>query len=140
MLCNYGFAHIFNENGHYSLNGFPVIFKQRVIDCFKQDWHSSLDNNSVLLYFKQFKPDFGYAPYLDIVNFPTRKWLSKLRLSVLTIRIQTGRYDRNNTPIEQRICLFCTVPDIEDEFHFIVKLCCVEGPMEDRCTSNKHSR
>ena len=54
LLCNYGFAHIFNENGHYSLNGFPVIFKQRVIDCFKQDWHSSLDNNSVLLYFKQF--------------------------------------------------------------------------------------
>ena len=50
------------------------------------------------------------------MNFPTRKWLSKLRLSVLPIRIQTGRYDRNNTPREQRICLFCAVPDIEDEF------------------------
>ena len=22
----------------------------------------------------------------------------------------------------------------------VVKLCCVEGPMEDRCISNKHSR
>ena len=65
MLRNYGFAHIFNEYGHYSLNGFPVIFKQRVVDCFKQDWHSGLDNNSVLLYFK---PDFGYAPCLDIGN------------------------------------------------------------------------
>ena len=107
---------MFNEYGHYSLNGFPVIFKQ--------NWHSSLDNNSVLLYLKQFKPDFGYAPYLDIVNFPTRKWLSKLRLSVLPIRIQPGRYDRNNTPIEQRICLFCTVPDIEDEFHVIIKCPC----------------
>jgi len=25
------------------------------------------DNTSVLLYFKQFKSDFGYATYLDIV-------------------------------------------------------------------------
>ena len=50
------------------------------------------------------------------MNFLTRKWLSKLRLSVLPIRIQIGRYDRNNTPREQRICLFCAVPDIEDEF------------------------
>ena len=73
MFCNYVFAHIFNEYCHYSLKGFPVIFKQRTIDCFKQNWHLNLDNNSVLLYFQQFKPDFGYAPYLDIVNFPTRK-------------------------------------------------------------------
>ena len=58
------------------------------------------------------------------MNFPTRKWLSKLRLSVLPIRIQTGRYDRNNTPKEQRICLFCTFPDIEDEFHVIIKCPC----------------
>ena len=47
-------------------------------------------------------------------------WPSKLRLSVLPIIIQTGRYDRNNTPTEQRISLFCTVPDIEDEFHVII--------------------
>jgi len=71
LLCNHGFANIFNEYGDYRLKGFPVIFKQSVIDCFKQDWHSSLDNNYVLLYFEQFKPDFGYASNLDIVNFPT---------------------------------------------------------------------
>jgi len=47
LLCNDGFAHIFNEYCHYSLNGVPVIFKQRVMYRFKQDWHSSLDNNSV---------------------------------------------------------------------------------------------
>ena len=78
----------------------------------------------MLLYFKRFKPDLGYAPYLDIVNFLTKKWLSKLRLSVLPIRIQTGRYDKNNTPREQRICLFYTVPDIEDEFQVIIKCPC----------------
>ena len=78
----------------------------------------------MLLYLKQFKPDFGYAPYLDIVNFPNRKWLSKLRLSVLPIIIQTRRYDRDNTPREQQICLFCTFPDIEDEFHVIITCTC----------------
>ena len=53
--------------------GISVIFKQRVIDCFKQDWHSSIYNNSVLLYLKKIKPDFSYVPYLELVNFPTRK-------------------------------------------------------------------
>ena len=38
--------------------------------------------------------------------------------------IQTRRYDRNNTPREQKVCLFCTAPDIEDEFHFIIKCPC----------------
>ena len=51
-------------------------------------------------------------------------WLSKHRLSVLPIRIQTGQYNRNNTPGEQRICLCCTVPNIEDEFHAIIKCPC----------------
>ena len=46
------------------------------------------------------------------------------KLTCHSHRIQTGRYDRNNTPREQRICLFCTAPDIEDEFHFIIKCPC----------------
>ena len=46
------------------------------------------------------------------------------KLTCHSHRIQTDRYDRNNTPREQRICLFCTVPDIEDEFYFIIKCPC----------------
>ena len=49
-------------------------------------------------------------------------------MSVLTISIQTGHYDSNNTPKEQRICLFYTVPDIEDEFYVIIKCPCYIDP------------
>jgi len=30
VLRNYGFAHLFNEYGHYSLNGFPVILNKEL--------------------------------------------------------------------------------------------------------------
>ena len=44
-------------------------------------------------------------------------------MSVLPLRIQNGRYARNNVPREQRYCLCCkSIVDIEDEFH-VVLLC-----------------
>jgi len=41
-------------------------------------------------------------------------------VSVLPLRIQNGRYARNNVPREQRYCLCCkSIVDIEDEFHVV---------------------
>ena len=44
---------------------------------------------------------------------------SKLRVSVLPLRIQAGRHGRNYIPHNTRYCLCCRPLDIEDEFHFI---------------------
>ena len=69
--------------------------------------------------YKIFKSSFLYESYLDFVPRNLRFFLTKLRLSVLPLRIQTGRYARNNEPREQRYCLCCQHLDIEDEFHFV---------------------
>ena len=47
-----------------------------------------------------------------------------LRLSVHPLRVQTGRYDRNRVPKNERYCLCCNSGDIEDEFHFICICSC----------------
>ena len=46
-----------------------------------------------------------------------RSFLSKIRISVRSLNIETGRY--NSTPREQRLCKFCP-SSVEDEKHFIL--------------------
>ena len=69
--------------------------------------------------------DFGTTPsYITKpLSFIQRKFMAKLRLGCLEIRIETGRYARPRLPEEARICQVCENPDqeIENEFHFIFK-------------------
>ena len=55
------------------------------------------------------------------LSFVQRKFLAKLRLGCLEIRIETGRYARPRLPEEARICQICQnqgqTP--EDEVHFL---------------------
>ncbi len=46
-----------------------------------------------------------------------RSLISQLRLGILPLRIETGRY--NNLGVNQRTCLVCNTNDIEDEHHFL---------------------
>ena len=50
-----------------------------------------------------------------------RAYITKLWLSVLPLRIQTGRYATQSTPRNERNCLLCNESDLEDEFHFVCK-------------------
>ena len=56
--------------------------------------------------------------------------MTKLRLGVLTLRIQTGKYEKKNNnkkyeykgasiPVEERFCLACKRSCIEDGKHFL---------------------
>ena len=41
-------------------------------------------------------------------------------LDAHSLRIHTGRYATNNTPRNERYCMFCNSLDLEDEYHFIL--------------------
>ena len=72
--------------------------------------------------FVKFK-DFSNTPaYITKpLSFIQRKFLAKVRLGCLEIRIETGRYARPRLPAEARLCQICTNDGqrIEDEYHFI---------------------
>ena len=72
--------------------------------------------------FNQLK-DFHSTPaYITKhLSFVQRKFIAKLRLGCLGIRIETGRYSRPRIPPESRICQICRNVElrIEDEFHFL---------------------
>ena len=46
-----------------------------------------------------------------------RSIIAQIRMGILPIRIETGRF--TNLKINERICQFCNLREIEDEIHFI---------------------
>ena len=43
--------------------------------------------------------------------------LAQLRMGILPLRIETGRY--TNMKIQDRLCQICNCGDVEDELHFL---------------------
>ncbi len=73
--------------------------------------------------YKLFKRSLTFEKYLcTISNITDRTNRTKLRLSAHNLRIERGRYERENNrmlPENKRICKFCTGNKIEDEYHFV---------------------
>ena len=59
---------------------------------------------------------------LNFNNFEKRKYFTKLRICSHDLQIETGRYNKpQKTPVEKRICPYCNMQNIEDEFHFVME-------------------
>ena len=72
---------------------------------------------------KEIKKDYRLEEYLKIVRNPAHRiTMTKLRLGVHTLRIQTGKYENKGAsmPVEERLCLVCKRNCIEDEKHFLI--------------------
>ncbi|XP_052255506.1 uncharacterized protein LOC127861165 [Dreissena polymorpha] len=119
LLNDYGYGYVFNNPSSVCVNSFICQFRNRLIDTFKQEWFGTLSNSTVLDMYRVFKPTIVYESYLDLLPRSLRTQFVKLRISVHSLRIQTGRYGRNNIPRNERYCVCCNSRDIEDEFHFV---------------------
>jgi hypothetical protein len=119
LLCDYGFIDVWNNPYIIDFKNFIPVFRQRIIDCFIQGWHVSKESSSVLDLYNVCKLNFYYAEYLDLMPTHLRRFITRLRTSAHSLRIQTGRYARNRIQRNERYCQCCSVRDLEDEFHFI---------------------
>ena len=54
------------------------------------------------------------------LSFLQRRYVAKLRLGVLPLRIETGRYERPKKLPAERLCTQCTMGTTEDEVHFLL--------------------
>ena len=131
LLDNADFSDIWITPNNTHLKYFHIIFKQRLIDQFKQTWFNSVQTMPILYMFKEFKNVFEFSMYLDNVPKTYRIAFTKLRLSSHPLRIETGRYGNDRINQNQRYCLICGSGDIEDEYHFV----CICKPYE---TIRKH--
>ena len=118
LLCSYGFNNIWEYPDSVDTKLFMPLFKQRIVDCFVQNWRSDMNDSSILNLYRQIKLHFSYESYLDILPHNIRTFLTRIRVSSHTLRVHTGRYSRIDR--NERYCLYCDLHDIEDEYHFVV--------------------
>ena len=72
---------------------------------------------------KEVKFDYQLEDYLKNIRNPAHRIsMTKLRLGVHSLRIQTGKYENRGAPIpvDGRTCLVCNRGYIEDERHFLM--------------------
>ena len=67
--------------------------------------------------YSSYKHDFIQENYLDFIsNKNIRTALTHFILSSHDLAIESGRYD--NTPRSDRLCKFCNLNVVENEYHF----------------------
>ena len=69
IFDEFGFSEVWNCPELYDPKEFINIFKQRVIDVFKQKWFSDIVNNNVLnTLYRHIKDNFSIECYLDKIK------------------------------------------------------------------------
>ena len=117
---------LLNELGFSYLWDFQSISKlqldmaiQTVYDQYCKVWYSELAQSNKLDTFKTVNKVFNFENYISCIRIEKhRVALSRFRCSAHKLMIEEGRYrniERNN-----RLCQYCQMNVIEDEFHFLL--------------------
>jgi hypothetical protein len=121
MLLRNGFGEVWYNQGVGNADIFLQIFRERLADTYKQNWHDRIHNSSRASFYRSFKSVFNTSHYLDIIHTENhRKALTKLIVSSHNLRIESGRWERPTPPANERMCHFC-LDKIEDEYHFLLE-------------------
>ena len=59
--------------------------------------------------------------YILCSKLQERRDFTKLRISCHQLKIETGRYSKPKTPIEDRLCTLCSMGVIENENHMLLE-------------------
>ena len=95
------------------------IFSQLTTDFFYFDKLKSTKENTNIYIYSKFKTEYEMNNYILNINYEDRKLLCKMCVSDHFLEIERGRYTRIKK--ENRICKFCDLKEVEDEFHFFFK-------------------
>jgi hypothetical protein len=122
----------------------PENFKSRHIYSIKKKlqnnyetfWKINLNKYEKLGTYRKFKFIFRYEIYIsDIRNISHRNILTGFRTSNHKLHIETGRYTRPITPVENRICSNCNSESVEDELHFLMYCPRFENHRRELCSN-----
>ncbi len=98
--------------------------KVKLYKSFMQNTLDKIHNSDLLpklRTYKLFKNEFRLENYLlDLKDIRYQISLARFRTSSHRLRIETGRYDKPITPVENRKCRHCDLDALEDELHFLL--------------------
>ena len=119
ILNSTGFGHVWINQGVANEENFLDSIKTRLYDIDAQNWFQSVSTMSSLRTYISLKTDKNAEPYTYLLHdLGARKTIARLRCGVIDIGVNNER--KNHVIYDQRICKFCTLKEIDDEFHYIM--------------------
>ena len=110
-----GFGNVWLNEGTGNMKRFIKIYKQRLIDQFKQNWHDKVMNSERYNIYKTIKEEHKKEDYLNYIPIAKyRKTLTRLRIGIIELNYNK----RFNEPNADTSCPFCT--EVETEKHFLL--------------------
>ena len=104
-------------------NKYVINIKQldkQLLELNQKEWTEAIQTKPKLRTYIIFKNEFTVENYIKYhMHKRKRSLLSQLRLGILPLAIETGRYC--NVPLNDRLCKVCNDNVIENEFHFVMK-------------------
>lgn len=118
LLDQLGFSNVWLNQDHLACIPVPQI-RQRLFDQSNQAIITSVNESHKLTLYRRYKKECRTEQYLDTISENKYKIsLSRFRLSSHNLLIETGRY--NGLPRDERLCNFCNMRKIEDEYHLLL--------------------
>ena len=116
IFYNADMGEYFDEMHQCSIDDITEILKSD----FEQQWSEKIKDKVKLRTYNDIKIKFGQEDYLKLnLERSERSFMAQLRLGILPLHIETGRYNR--TLLENRTCKLCNTNVIEDEMHFLLQ-------------------
>ena len=117
LLNELGFTYLWDNQTLTKLQVEMVI--QCIYDQYFQSWYGAVNASSKLETLKCLNKVFNFEKYLSCIKVDChRVALTRLRCSAHKLMIEEGRY--RNIERNLRLCQFCNLNVVEDEFHFLL--------------------
>lgn len=109
----YGFSEVWLNGGVGNAKVFMKVFRQRMVDCYQQDWTSKLNSSERFQTYRSFKSLLQPEQYLTDIT------INKFRVSMIKFRLGISDLRVNNRYRETVMtCPFCD--HVENEMHFLI--------------------
>ena len=94
------------------------VFKEKLMFNFECTWKDNVVDKLKLRSYVKYKSDLKVCKYVTLnLDREQRSLFAQLRLGILPLFIETGRFKR--VPSDERICTLCK-NGVEDEKHFLL--------------------
>jgi hypothetical protein len=116
IFCLTGFNFVWLQQGVGDVKAFLIVFKQRLIDMFIQEWTGTIRDRNRYDIYRTFKTVFEKEKYiLDMDTYCFRVAVTQLRFNVLPLNNNMHRYCESD---HKKFCPFCNDQN-ENEQHFL---------------------
>lgn len=115
-LFQYGFGYVWVAQQVGCKSRFIKVFKQRLVDCYAQEWHDKINSSNRYYYYRSFKHCLEFEHYLSALTIRKyRDAVVRFRVGVNELHCNKYRFNAN---LQLKICPLCKRAE-EDEIHFM---------------------